>query len=139
MMRVFFAPCFATCSISAVISKLFLLTVSRPSVRLFLQVFLLHTHAHAFKHFPNMFMRSILARVQPLYLMGKSSQLHACPRATLGDLEDYLHSNWRKGTTEDLYALIHEKSNLGRAETAEYIAKLIEEGKIAYDPDGWLK
>ena len=59
--------------------------------------------------------------------------------ATLRDLEDVLRRNWQKGTTEDLYALIHEKSKLDKTETAEYVAKLIEEGKIGYDPDGWLK
>jgi len=57
---------------------------------------------------------------------------------TLRDLEDVLRSNWQKGTTEDLYAFVHEKSNLDRAEAAEYVAKLIDESKIAYDPEGWL-
>jgi len=61
------------------------------------------------------------------------------PKATLGDLEDYLHGNWQKGTTEDFCKLIHERSKLDKTETAELVALFLEEGKIGYDPDGWLK
>jgi len=58
--------------------------------------------------------------------------------ATLRDLEDELRNTWQKGTTEDLYRLIEEKSSLDKAEIVELVAKLFDEGKIAYDPDGWL-
>lgn len=53
-------------------------------------------------------------------------------------LEDILRSNWKKGTTEQFYELIHQKSSLDKNEVANYVTKLIDEGKMAYDPEGWL-
>ena len=60
-------------------------------------------------------------------------------KPTLRELEELLRSNWQKGTTEQLIELIHQNSDYDKIQASEYVTKLIEEGKIAYDPDGWLK
>jgi len=57
----------------------------------------------------------------------------------LRDLEDVLRSNWQKGTTEDFCKLIRENSSLNDVETESFVNRLFEAGKVAYDPDGWLK
>jgi len=60
-------------------------------------------------------------------------------KQSLRELEELLRSTWQKGTTEEFIELIHQKSDLDRLEANEFVAKLIGEGKIAYDPEGLLK
>jgi predicted transcriptional regulator len=57
----------------------------------------------------------------------------------LRELEEALRSTWQKGTTEEFIELVHQKSDLNIVEANTLVAKLIDEGKIAYDPEGWLK
>lgn len=70
--------------------------------------------------------------------MFSSSKLEP-KKQSLRELEELLHSTWQKGTTEEFIELIHQKSDLDKVEANEFVAKLIDEGKIAYDPEGWLK
>lgn len=60
-------------------------------------------------------------------------------KRTLRELEEDLRESWRKGTTEEFIELIQQKSDLKEAEAKRFVAKLIDEGKMGYDPDGWLK
>lgn len=72
-------------------------------------------------------------------LMSKVEGLDSKKKLTLGELEKLLRNTWQKGTTEQFYELIHEKSDLDRNETAEFVARLIDEGRLAYDVEGWLR
>jgi len=60
-------------------------------------------------------------------------------RPTLRELEEVLRSTRQKGTTEEFVELVQQKSDLNKVEANTYVAKLTEEGKLAYDPEGWLK
>ena len=60
-------------------------------------------------------------------------------KQTLMELEEDLRKSSRKGSTEEFIELIQQKSGLKEAEANRFVAKLIDEGKIGYDPDGWLK
>jgi len=60
----------------------------------------------------------------------------------LRDLEDVLRNTWQTrahGTIDDLKKTAQQKGNLNDVETESYVNSLFEAGKIAYDPDGWLK
>ena len=62
--------------------------------------------------------------------------------ATLRDLVDVLRSNWQTrthGTIDDFKKLAQHKGGLNDVETESFVDGLFEAGKIAYDPDGWLK
>jgi len=64
------------------------------------------------------------------------------PNATLRDLEDVLRNNWQTrthGTIDDLKKVAQQKGSLNDVETESFVDGLFEAGKIAYDPDGWLK
>jgi len=50
-----------------------------------------------------------------------------------------LRSKWTKGTSIEFVDLIHQiRPDLTRKEAGTLFAKLIEQGKMTYDPDGWL-
>ena len=60
----------------------------------------------------------------------------------LRDLEDVLRKNWQTrthGTIDDLKKVAQQKGSLNDVETESFVNGLFEAGKIAYDPDGWLK
>jgi len=57
---------------------------------------------------------------------------------TLGELEKTLRDTWQTGTTEQFLELIHQKSNLDRVEANAIVVRLIDEGRMGYDPEGWL-
>jgi len=64
------------------------------------------------------------------------------PNGTLRDLEDVLRNTWQSrthGTIDDLKNLVQQKGGLNDVETESFVDSLFEAGKIAYDPDGWLK
>jgi len=69
-----------------------------------------------------------------------TSQKHSTP--ILRNLEDVLRSYWQThthGTIDDFKELTQQKGNLNDVETESFVEGLFEAGKIAYDPDGWLK
>jgi hypothetical protein len=62
--------------------------------------------------------------------------------ATLRDLVDVLRNTWQTrthGTINNLKKLAQQKGSLNDVETESFVDGLFEAGKIAYDPDGWLK
>lgn len=59
-------------------------------------------------------------------------------KLSIFNLEETLRKSWQKGTTEQFYELIHQKSFLDKAEAARLVTSLIDQGKLAYDPEGWL-
>jgi len=61
-----------------------------------------------------------------------------CSSPALGELEDILRKTWHKGTKEEFVGLIRRNSDYDEGPASEYIKKLIDEGKMGYDPDSWL-
>ncbi len=57
---------------------------------------------------------------------------------TFGDLERNLRETWQKGTKEQFFELVQKNSDYNTNQAREWIEKLIEEGKMSFDPDGWL-
>jgi len=64
------------------------------------------------------------------------------PSIPFRDLEDVLRNTWQTrthGTINDLKKVAQQKGILNDVETESFVNGLFEAGKIAYDPDGWLK
>ena len=60
-------------------------------------------------------------------------------RVSISELEGVLRKIFLKVTEAEFLDLVHEHSDYDKHNAAEFLTKLIDEGKIAYDPDGWLK
>jgi len=59
-------------------------------------------------------------------------------KLSIFNLEETLRKSWQKGTTEQFCELIHQNSSLDKTEAAKLAASLIDQSKLAYDPEGWL-
>lgn len=76
--------------------------------------------------------------VFPISPISEVKGLNPEKKPVLSGLENTLRDTWKTGTTEDFKKLAQQKGDLNELETEAFVENLFEEGKIAYDPEGWL-
>jgi len=59
-------------------------------------------------------------------------------KAPLAELEDELRDCWHKGAIDSFKKLVQTKGVLSKVEAEQFAEQLFEQGKVAYDPEGWL-
>jgi len=74
----------------------------------------------------------------PISPISEVKGLDSKKKPVLGELEEALRNTWKIGTIDDFKQLAREKSSLNETENESFVEGLFDQGKIAYDPEGWL-